>query len=63
MVNVFVRRLVSSRRHNSELLVQDFVRLMQLLRGEVRRFRRLAVYVRAGFWRIDSVVRIVDVVK
>ena len=41
--------LGSSRRHISELMVPDFGRPMQLLKGEVNRFRRLAVYVREDF--------------
>ena len=37
--------LVSSRRHISELMVLGFGRPMQLLRGEVIRFRTFALYV------------------
>ena len=33
----------------SALMVPDFGRSMQLLRGEVDRLRKLAVYVRDGF--------------
>ena len=38
-------KLVSSKRHTSELIVPGFVRPMQLLRGEVDRFRGLTIYV------------------
>ena len=41
--------LVSSRPHISELMVPGFGRPMQLFRGEVDRFRELAVHVRDGF--------------
>ena len=40
--------LVSSRSYISELMVSDFSRPMQLIRGEVNRFRGLTVYVRDG---------------
>ena len=54
--------LVCSRGYISDLMVLGFDRPMQLLTGEVDRFRGLAVYVRDGFWHIDSVVISVDVV-
>ena len=43
------KTLVSSRRDISELMVQSFYRPMQLLKGEVNRFRGLALYVRDCF--------------
>ena len=44
-------------------MVPGFGRPMQLVSGEVNRFRGLAVYVRDGFRRIDSVVTSVGVLK
>ena len=41
--------LVSSRRHNSELMVLGYGRLMQLFEGEVGRLLGLALQVRDGF--------------
>ena len=41
--------LLSSRSHNSKLMVPGFGRPMLLFRGEVDLFRGLAVYVRDGF--------------
>ena len=41
--------IVSSKHHISEFMVPCFGRPMQLLRGEVNRFRGLAVYVLDGF--------------
>ena len=41
--------LVSSRRLIPELMVPGFYRPMQLLKGEIDRFRGLTVYVRDGF--------------
>ena len=41
--------LVSSRCHTFELMVSAFGKPMQLLGGEIDRFRGLTVYVRDGF--------------
>ena len=41
--------LVSSRRHVSELMVPNFGRQMQLLKGEIDWFRGLTLYVRECF--------------
>ena len=41
--------LISSRHHISEPMVQGFGRPIQLLKGEVDRFRMFALYVREGF--------------
>ena len=55
--------LVSSRLLISELMVPGFGRLMQLLRGEVDRFRGLWLYTCVmAFRRIGRVIMSVDVV-
>ena len=41
--------LVPFRRHIFELMVSGYGRPMQLLMGEIHRFRELTVYVRGGF--------------
>ena len=45
----FCSETVSTRRYISELMIPGFGRPMQLLKGEVDRFRRLAVCVRDCF--------------
>ena len=55
--------LVFCRCHIFERMVPGFSRPMQLLRGEVDCFERLAAYVRDGFRHVDSAFMSEVVVK
>ena len=61
---IFSETLVSSRRHISEFMFSGFDKPMQLLKGEIDRFRGLTLYTYVMTFRpVDSTIMRVGVVK